>query len=120
MALILLSLIVNVLVAGYMGTAIGFSLHRALPRLDEVFGPDTPARRILACLYWAIAAASLLAIASEKLRLPIITIRFPLQIFYKLLTLLLITDRRNPVPWANLAISLLHVASLYVAFQLAP
>jgi len=50
MFLILLSLIVNVLVAGYMGTAIGFSLNRALPRLDEVFGPDTPARRILACL----------------------------------------------------------------------
>ena len=50
MFLILLSLIVNILVAGYMGTAIGFSLNRALPRLDEVFGPDTPARRILACL----------------------------------------------------------------------
>jgi hypothetical protein len=118
MFLILISLFVNVLVAGYMGAAIGFSLNRALPRLDEVFGPDTPARRILACLYLAIAAASVVAIASVPLRLSIIWVLFPLQIGYKLLTLFFVADRRNPVPWCNLAISGLHAASLYVASQM--
>jgi hypothetical protein len=118
MFLIILSLIVNVLVAGYMGTAIGFSLDRALPGLDEVFGPDTPARRILACLYLAIAVTSIVAIANVNLRLPIILVLFPLQILYKLLTLFFVADRRNPVPWCNLAISGLHAASLYVASQM--
>jgi uncharacterized membrane protein len=118
MTLILLSLIVNVLVAGYMGAAIGFSLNRALPRLDEVFGSDTPARRILACLYISIAVTSIVAIASVNLRLPIIWVLFPLQILYKLLTLFLVADRRNPVPWCNLAISGLHAASLYIAWQM--
>ena len=80
MFLILISLIVNVLVAGFMGTAIGFSLNRALPGLDKVFGPDTPARRILACLYLAIAVASIVAIASVNLRLPTIWVLFPLQV----------------------------------------
>jgi hypothetical protein len=118
MTIILLSLFVNVFVAGYMGTVIGFSLNRALPRLEEVFGPDTPSRRILACLYLAIAAVSIVAIAVGAFRLPIVRVLLPLQIFYKLLTLILVTDRKNPVPWTNLAISGLHAVSLYVAFQM--
>jgi hypothetical protein len=118
MTIILLSLFVNVFVAGYMGAVIGFSLNRALPRLDEVFGPDTPSRRILACLYLAIAAVSIVAIAVGDFRLPIVRVLLPLQIFYKLLTLILVTDRKNPVPWTNLAISGLHFFSLYVAFHM--
>lgn len=118
MTIILLSLFVNVFVAGYMGVVIGFSLNRALPRLDEVFGPDTPSRRILACLYLAIAAVSIVAIAVGDFRLPIVRVLLPLQIFYKLLTLILVTDRKNPVPWTNLAISGLHCFSLYVAFHI--
>lgn len=118
MILILLSLFVNVLVAGYMGAAIGFSLHRALPGLDEVFGPDTPSRRILACLYLSIAVASVVAIASVSVRLSIVLVLFPLQILYKLLTLFFVADRKNPVPWCNLAISGLHAASLYTASQM--
>lgn len=118
MIVILLSLFVNVLVAGYMGTVIGFSLNRALPRLEEVFGPDTPSRRILACLYLAIAAASVVAIAIADFRIPIVRVLLPIQIFYKLLTPILVTDRKNPVPWTNLAISGLHCVSLYVAFNM--
>lgn len=105
----------NVLVAGYIGVAIGFSLDRALPRLDEVFGSDTPGRRILACLYLAIAVVSVVAIASGNLRLSIIWVLFPLQIAYKLLTLFFDCDRKNLVPWCNLVISALYASSLYVA-----
>jgi len=116
MTFILLSLIVNVLVAGSMGLAIGFRLQRMLPRLDEVFGPDTTSRQILACLYLAIAVSSTVALADSSLRLRIIIVLFPLQIFYKVLSAFLVTERRNPVPQANLAISILHGISLYFAF----
>ena len=83
MTFILLSLIVNVLVAGSMGLAIGFRLQRIRPRLDEIFGPDTTSRQILACLYLAIAVSSMVALADSSLRLRIIVVLFPLQIFYK-------------------------------------
>lgn len=119
MILIVLSLIVNILVAGYMGVAIGFSLQRALPGLDEVFGQDTTARRILACLYLSIATTSIVGVFNEQLRLPIISVLFPIQILYKVLTLFFVTDRKNPVPWCNLAISGLHAASLYAASQIS-
>ena len=116
MNFMLLSLVVNVLVAGYMGLAIGFRLKQMLPRLDEVFGPDTTSRQILACLYLAIAVCSIVALADSSIRLPIIVVLFPLQIFYKVLSAFLVTERSNPVPKANLAISMLHCVSLYFAF----
>ena len=115
MKFVLLSLVVNILVAGYMGLAIGFRLHRLLPRMDAVFGPDTTARQILACLYLSIAVCSMVALADASLRLPIVLVLFPLQIFYKVLTALVVTDRGNPVTRANLAISALHGLSLYFA-----
>ena len=114
MTFILLSLIVNVLVAGSMGLAIGFRLQRILPRLDEIFGPDTTSRQILACLYLAIAVSSMVALADSSLRLRIIVVLFPLQIFYKILSAFFVTERRNPVPQANLAISILHGISLFL------
>lgn len=116
MKLILCSLVVNVLVAGYMGLAIGFRLKRMLPRMDEVFGPDTTSRQILACLYIAIAVCSIVALVHPGVRLGIVAVLFPLQIFYKVLSAFLVKERLNPVPLANLAISVLHGASLYVAF----
>lgn len=116
MTFILLSLVVNILVAGYMGLAIGFRLKRILPRMDDVFGPDTTSRQILACLYLAIAVCSIVALADSGLRLRIIVVLFPLQMFYKVLSAFLVTERSNPVPKANLAISILHGVSLYVAF----
>jgi hypothetical protein len=36
-----------------------------------------------------------------------------MQIVYKLLTLIAVEDRKNPVPYANLAISILHIFSLW-------
>jgi hypothetical protein len=116
MFFILLSLVVNILVAGYMGLAIGFRLKQMLPGMDEVFGPDTTSRQILACLYLAIAVCSIVALADSSLRLPIILVLFPLQIFYKVLSAFLVTERNNPVPKANLAISILHCVSLYFVF----
>jgi len=117
MLLILASLIVNVVVAGFFGLAAGFNLTSMLPKLDVVFGPDTPSRRILSCLYLAIAAVSIVALVVPSLRMPIVVVLLPLQILYKLLTLFFVADARNPVPWWNLVISALHAASLWVAFS---
>ena len=117
MPIIVASLVVNVLVAGFFGLATGFNLYSMLPKLDDVFGPDTPSRRILACLYLAIAAVSAVALAVVPLRMSIVVVLLPLQILYKVLTLFFVADRKNPVPWWNLAISALHAASLWVAFS---
>jgi len=117
MPIIVASLVVNVLVAGFFGVATGSNLDSMLPKLDAVFGPDTPSRRILACLYLAIAAVSAVALAVVPLRMSIVVVLLPLQILYKVLTLFFVADRKNPVPWWNLVISALHAASLWVAFS---
>ena len=117
MLIIVASLVVNVIVAGFFGLVTGFNLNSILPKLDVVFGPDTPSRRILSCLYLAIAAISAVALAVAPLRMNIVVVLLPLQILYKLLTLFFVADVRNPVPWWNLVISLLHAASLWVAFS---
>ena len=117
MPIIVASLVVNVLVAGFFGLATGFSLNSILPKLDVVFGPDTPSRRILACLYLAIAAVSAVALLVVPLRMGIIVVLFPLQMLYKTLTVFVVADWKNPVPWWNLGISALHAASLWSAFS---
>ena len=89
MPIIVASLLVNLLVAGFFGLVIGFSLRSMLPKLDVVFGPDTPSRRILACLYLAIAAASAVALLVVPLRMGIVVVLLPLHILYKTLTVFL-------------------------------
>ena len=108
MSIVAISHVVNVLVAGIIGLAIlGGS-----PRMTSVYGEDSPARRILACLYLAIAAASVYALLDPERLIAVAVVLFPIQIVYKLLTLVAVRDRRNPVPWWNLAISVLHTVSL--------
>jgi putative transposase len=82
--------VINVLVAGFFGLATGFNLNSILPKLDVVFGPDTPSRRILACLYLAIAAVSAVALVVAPLRMGILVVLLPLQILYKTLTVFLL------------------------------
>jgi hypothetical protein len=114
-AIILASLVVNVLVAGFFGVVLAFGCTRLLPRADAVFGPDSPSRRILACLYLAIAAASVTALVVPQVRMNIVLVLLPLQIVYKVLTAFVVADLKNPVPWCNLAISAIHAASLWIA-----
>jgi hypothetical protein len=108
-SLVLASFVINVLVAGSLGLLLFFKL---LPRITRVYGEDTPARQILSCLYLSIAMVSMCALLFSSLMVPIAVVLFPLQIIYKLLTLLAVKDRRNPVPWWNLAISIILFLSL--------
>ena len=112
--IVYLSHIVNVLIAGMMGTLLFFN---STSPIIEVFGPITPARQILSCVYLSIAVMSSIALISKSKRTSIAVVLFPIQIVYKILTLISVSDILNPVPWSNLAISILHAYSLYLIFK---
>lgn len=111
--LLLTSLAVNVGVAGSMSYYIWTNAPMATP----TFGPDCVSRRILGSVYFAIAAASAVAVVTDgNTTCKVASVLLPMQIVYKLSTLLSVSatlDRKNPVPWANLYISVLHGATLY-------
>ena len=107
-----ISLITNVLVT----FAVTFVIWRNAPRTEIVFGPDTPARRILACVYLTIGIVSLYALAqigssNTSAAHAIALTLLPLQIIYKLMTAIA-GGLRHPVVLANLAIVVLHGATL--------
>ncbi len=108
--LVALAHLVNVAVAG----GVGVSLLRRSPGLASAYGGDTPASRILACAYLAIAAASLVALvcyASDSgLALRIAATLFPLQIAYKTMTLAALGPG-HPVVRANLAVAVVLAAA---------
>jgi hypothetical protein len=115
MLIVTLSHLANVIVV----TIIPLMILRNAPAMTAVYGPDTPARRILACLYATIAAASAAALTAQFVfRQPDFSIQsawvpFPLQIAYKLATVPAV-GLRNPVVISNLAIAVLHAMSLAV------
>ncbi|KNG94288.1 hypothetical protein [Pseudaestuariivita atlantica] len=85
-------------------------------RADAVFGPDTPARRILFSMYAAIAgvSAGLLALAalqSMPALAPATIAIMCLQIVYKSLTLPWL-GLSHPVAATNLAVTLFHALAL--------
>ena len=110
MIIITISYIVNILVAGLMGILLFFDLG---DRVIKVYGENTAARQSLSCLYLSIAIFSIIGLFSQSYFIKIALILFPMQIVYKLLTLLAVKDKSNPVPYANLAISLLHGVSVW-------
>ena len=114
MKIIFFSHVVNVIVAGMMGSLLFFN---STSPIIQVFGAATPAREILSCIYLSIAVMSSIAIIDKRMTIPIAIGLFPMQIVYKLLTLVAVADEFNPVPWFNLAISILHLISLYVIYK---
>ncbi len=109
MFLFKIGLIINILVAGGLGASlINKNLH------IKVYGEDSASRQILSSLYLAIAILSIYALFNEDKIESIVFILFPFQIIYKVLTTILIRNKRNPVIWANLLISLYFLVSLYL------
>ena len=81
--------------------------------LIDRFGPDSEARRILASIYFAIGVGSLTAIFLKgeqaiHMAFPI----FYLQIIYKITTVFTV-GFPNPVVIANVAISVLHLVTIF-------
>ncbi len=127
---IIASLIINIVVAG----ACSIFMFADFTPFTRDFGVDNTARQILSCLYFAIAFMSLFALARALQQsafspasspeawgtlLWIAWGLFPLQIVYKLLTLIVVTDKAVPVIWFNLGIAIFHGISLTLAYKAA-
>lgn len=110
-ALLVLAFSVNILVAGGVGAAI----WRGAPGMNAAFGPDAPARRILACVYLTIAATSLVGLvcvaAAPATAADIGRTLFAVQLVYKLMTAVML-GTRHPVVRANLMICVVLMAVL--------
>lgn len=83
--------------------------------MDRAFGPDGPARRILACVYLAIALASGALIAfrlqgADWTALAAFTL-FAVQIAYKTATVFAVGPR-NPVVATNILVIVVQVAAI--------
>ncbi|NNK17109.1 MAG: hypothetical protein HKP51_09420 [Sulfitobacter sp.] len=87
---------------------VSFGIWRDHPGITEVYGGDTPARRILMCIYIAIGVISLYALGqlvagnADVARNVALTL-FPLQIIYKVLTAAAVRVL-HPVVIANLCV----------------
>jgi len=89
---------------------------RQSPGMDAAFGPPSDARRILACVYGTIGLVSLfglgcIAAGHSDLATQIAWTLLPLQIIYKGWTILAV-GLRSAVVKTNIAVSLLHIATL--------
>lgn len=107
-----LSLMVNIAV---LVPVVGFLIANDLPA-QRAYGPDTPARRILICVYGAILLASVALLAASWAGQDILAhaqTLLAVQVIYKLATLPAV-GARNPVVIANLGIAALHAATLWV------
>ena len=109
--MLILSLLLNIAVTFTVAATL-FTARRG----DAPFGPDTPARRILACIYVTIGGASLVFLAlilvgqREAAIAGAVTL-LSVQIAYKLGTLLAVGPW-NPVVLSNLAIAAVHGVTL--------
>lgn len=101
--------------------AVCTALWRGDAGMEDAFGPDSPARRILACVYFAILLTSLYALIRAGIGAPHIAVQialvlFPLQITYKLTTAFAV-GMDNPVVLTNLAVVALHAATLIAIWR---
>lgn len=78
---------------------------------DAAFGPDAPARRILACVYAAILGLSAVLLAWPAGRAALLPGLLTVQVAYKLLTVPLL-GIGHPVAVANLGIAAVHAVTL--------
>jgi hypothetical protein len=109
-AIVYVSLVINVIVAGFWGIVLGF-----FPRVhfrDWPYGVDTPGSRILSSLYLTIAFLSLYALMEPKQLYSVCLFLFGFQIIYKSLSAITTRDFRNPVVLSNLLIVIIHFISL--------
>ncbi|WP_299551865.1 hypothetical protein [uncultured Tateyamaria sp.] len=85
--------------------------------MNEAFGPDTDARRILACVYAAIALASAalitLHIGNHSWAVPMSFALFGVQITYKLATVVVV-GLGSPVVLTNLVVVAVQVTAILI------
>lgn len=109
-AIVYVSLVINVVVAGFWGIVLGFFPQARFRNWP--YGGDTPGSRILASLYLAITFFSLYALVQPDRLYAVCIFLFGFQIVYKSLSSITIRDFRNPVVLSNLLIVVIHSISL--------
>lgn len=93
-------------------------IHQDAASVQVALGPDSPARRILSCIYGAIAVTSLALIialwAEASQAVGWVQALLAVQIVYKVVTLPVV-GARNPVVISNLAIAAFHAVALWTS-----
>ncbi len=115
MIIIYVSLVINIVVAGFWGVVL---FSNTFPRLSHVFGKDTAGLRILSSLYLSIAIVSLFALIQQEYIIPIAYTLFSLQVVYKILSVFSVRNVKNPVVISNVVIAGIHCASLYTLYTM--
>lgn len=111
MTIVYISIVINILVAGFWGFVLGFrpKWHlRVWP-----YGEDNAGTRILSSLYLAITAFSIFALMSPDNLPKVCLFLFPFQIVYKVLSAVTVRSFTNPVVISNLLIVVPHCFSVY-------
>ncbi len=112
--LIYISLIINILVAGFWGVVL---FRNILPNISKkAFGLDSQGLRILSSIYITIALFSVVAIFSTEYRFNILIILLPLQIVYKLISPFAVGTYKKPVVISNIIIAIIHSITLYFMY----
>jgi hypothetical protein len=113
MLIVTISHIVNVVVAG----GIAYLLFTNAQSMTVSYGEASPARAILSSVYLAIALTSAFALVFPTYSIMIAKVLFPLQIVYKLSTVITVGSIAHPVVSANVLISVLHAVSLFIIWR---
>ena len=113
MTLVYISLIINILIAGFFGVCLALNLNH---RIIEVYGIDSTSRQILSCLYLTIALFSIWGLLVSTSTIFIVKVLFPFQICYKLLTFVIVRDKRNPIVVSNIIISVFLIIALQTCY----
>ncbi len=111
--LLLVSHGVNIVFAG----SLGILLLVKHPSLEKNFGWDSPSRQMFASIYLTITIASLTAVLFRTFLADIALILFPIQIVYALLCIFTVQQKRNPMIWIHLALSVLFGFTFFSLFN---
>lgn len=109
-----LSLGANVAIAG----PLSWMILRDRPAICTFYGPDSPSRRLLGCLYATVALLSLLGIYAwptghDETAMAVLLGLLPLQVISQVMGALVL-PWRNPVVPAQLGLAALHGITLSV------
>lgn len=110
--LVVLAHVINIVVL----VPVCLGLLRKPESMNAVFGSDTTSRQILTCMYLTIIVISTYALIDFQQAIVIGMILFPFQIIYKLLSLILIKDKKVAVYKFNLFVAVFHSMTMIVIF----
>lgn len=109
-----ISLLVNVIIV----FPISYGMLSRQPGMDDVFGPTSAARRILASVYLAIGLVSIvglagLALGQSQYVVPMAAGLLVMQVTYKLITVATV-GLASAVVLTNIAVIVIHTVTLAV------